>query len=134
MEDQSGFPALPHAGLLTTLSATLSQTSLPHFTVISNDSLNELLRFINSQKSPGFPEENGSASDSLNAALDSDGFHPLHRSTPSPASSSSGIPTNTHLSVIGPANNARSVPHVAYSPDTLSHIGQSDQFNQARTL
>ena len=134
MEDRSGLPTLPPASLLTTLSVTLSQTSLPHSTVISNDSLNELFQFINSQKGPGFPEDNKNVTDSLNAGLDSDVFHPLHCSTVSPAISSSGIPTNTPLSVTGPAKNARSVPHVAYSLDTLSHIGQSNQFNQAHTL
>lgn len=131
MEDlSSGLSTLPRAGRPT----TLSPTSLAHSAAISNDTLNDLLRFIGSQKCSGFPELNSNTVDSSNSPLDSDGLQILDSNILLTEDSSSGLPTNPHIPPLGPAVNTRRGPQIAYSLDTISPIGQSDKFNQASTL
>ena len=127
MENQSGSPTCPHAGL-----PGLSQATLAHSTPISTESLNDLQLF-GLQKCPSFTEVTENAMDTSNSALDLAGFQSLDRNTHLSASSSSGFPTNPLSTPFVPVNN-KNIPRVAYSPDIISSIRHSEQFNQVSTI
>lgn len=129
MEDHLSFP-------LTQPHSSLPQSS-PHSAPISNESLNDLLWLIESQKNYGFWEVKthgftGRATTLSLSVLDSAGCkleectpqiqmnttscpQPMH-SQPPPLSSLAGINLNT--------------PQVAYNVDSLGSIGQPDAYTQ----
>ena len=113
------------------LTAYITQTqSSPHLATISNDSLNDLLRSIGSQKNCLLSYPHGfKAMAPLSPTLDSTTFQPVEcnsqiRAHPPPADIRQPSPHNPSTDM------DLSTPQVAYNVDTLGSVGQSDSFTQ----
>ncbi|KAI9467135.1 hypothetical protein BJY52DRAFT_1236615 [Lactarius psammicola] len=127
MEHQSGIPTQARAGLLAACS--------PPSATFSNDTLNNLLRLIGSQKISGLSEVNtlglGAMGLPDSTPLDSAGLHLLGRNPQIQANSSSSPPATLQSSLLGPSLDVN-IPHVTYSSDTLGSAGQSDALAQGK--
>ncbi|KAH8989749.1 hypothetical protein EDB92DRAFT_1817051 [Lactarius akahatsu] len=127
MEHRSGIPTQPRAGLLAACS--------PPSATFSNDTLNDLLRLIGSQKLSGFSEVNtlglGGMGSPDSMPLDSVGLHLLGRNPQIQANSSSSPPATPQSSLLGPPLDVNT-PHVAYSSEALGSAGQSDALAQGK--
>ena len=114
-----------------TAYTTPTQAS-PHLATISNDSLNDLLRLIGSQKSSVLSDPHGFRAMAPSPRLDSTTFQPAEHNSQIQAHPP---PSNIHqLSPHSPPTDMNlSIPQDTYNLDALGSVGQSDSISQVST-
>ena len=125
MDDHTALPMQPHS--------SLSQVS--RSAPISNESLNELLRLIESQKNSGFSEVNtpgftGRSMTPSISVLDSAGFQLEERTPQIRVNTPSCTPS---MRPQPPPGINLNTPQLAYNADALSSVGQLDAYTQVST-